>query len=99
MTGAEWSYLRISFDPTVSLHLSSFPPFNWSLYLAALGGSVGLWLGLGLMQLAQMAVKKFKVIYEHLSRGNVATEIVTLHHSEYSINVNDVPHETTEWFV
>ena len=58
MTVANWSYLRISLDPRVSLTSSSFPSFNWSTYLAALGGAVGLWLGLGIMQLIQMLIEQ-----------------------------------------
>ena len=57
-TAANWSYLTISFDQTVSLHRSSFPSFNWSTYLAALGGTVGLWLGLGIMQLMEILMQK-----------------------------------------
>ena len=63
-TAANWSYLTISLDQTVSLHRSSFPSFNWSTYLAALGGAVGLWLGLGIMQLIQMVVEKFQPLNE-----------------------------------
>ena len=67
MTAANLSYMRISFDPTVSLHSSSFPSFNWSSYLAALGGTVSLWLGLGIMQLIQMLVDKFEVVKQRLN--------------------------------
>ena len=67
MTAADWSYLTISFDPTVILHRSSFPPFNWSTFLAAVGGTVSLWLGLGIMQLIQMLVDKFEVVKQRLN--------------------------------
>ena len=51
VTAANWSYLTITMDQTLLLHRSSFPPFSWATYLAALGGIVGLWLGLGIIQL------------------------------------------------
>ena len=58
MTAANWSYLTISMDQTLLLHRSSFPPFNWATYLAALGGIVGLWLGLGIIQLLPIVGEK-----------------------------------------
>ena len=51
MTATNFSYLKISLDKTFWLHRSFFPPFNWVSYLAALGGIIGLWLGLGIIQL------------------------------------------------
>ena len=58
MTAANWSYLTITFDTLVTLEKSSFPPWTWSAYLAVLGGTAGLWLGLGIMQLIEILCRR-----------------------------------------
>ena len=58
MTAANWSYLTITFDPLVTLQKSFFPPWTWSTYLAVLGGTAGLWLGLGIMQLIEILCRR-----------------------------------------
>ena len=60
MTAANWSYLTITFDPVVTLEKSSFPPWTWSTYLAVLGGTAGLWLGLGIMQLIEILCRRLQ---------------------------------------
>ena len=50
------SYLTLSFDPQVTFQMPS--PWSWYTYLAALGGTLGLWLGLGLVQLIEIVVQK-----------------------------------------
>ena len=60
MTAANWSYLTITFDTLVTLEKSSFPPWTWSAYLAVLGGTAGLWLGLGIMQLIEILCRRLQ---------------------------------------
>ena len=57
MTAGNWSYLTISFDPLVTFQKPS--PWNWYTYLAAVGGTLGLWLGLGMVQLIEILAQKF----------------------------------------
>ena len=56
MTAGNWSYLTISFDPLVTIQKPS--PWNWYTYLAVLGGTMGLWLGLGMLQLIEILAQK-----------------------------------------
>lgn len=43
--------IKLTLDPTVETIESYFPEFSLSGFLADLGGSLGLWLGLGAVQL------------------------------------------------
>ena len=77
MTAADWSSLTISLDQNVILHRSLFPPFNWPTYLADLGGTVGLWLGLGIMQLIQMLVDRV-LSSVHFMKVYFLTQLIVL---------------------
>ena len=44
------SRIDIAFDNKVDTTIRDFPAFNFSSFLASLGGSLGLWLGLGILQ-------------------------------------------------
>ena len=56
MTAGNWSYLTISFDPLVTIQKPS--AWNWYTHLAVLGGTMGLWLGLGMLQLIEILAQK-----------------------------------------
>ena len=43
--------LDITFDQTVTVTESSFPSLSLSTLMAQVGGSLGLWLGLGIIQI------------------------------------------------
>ena len=58
MTAANCSHLTITFNTLVTLQKSSFPPWTWSTYLAVLGGTAGLWLGVGIMQLIEILCRR-----------------------------------------
>ena len=53
------STLIFSFDPEVVIERSDYPAFNWTTFFSDLGGSLGLWLGLGVSQLLEFTVKHF----------------------------------------
>ena len=58
-TASTLTRLRMTIDQTVVLHLSDYPPINFPVYLADLGGAIGLWLGVGIVQLIQKLVSHF----------------------------------------
>ena len=41
----------IAFSTTVKTYINDFPTFNFASFLAASGGAIGLWLGLGVQQI------------------------------------------------
>ena len=51
------STLDIIFSENVEVTTSPYPTFRLSQALASLGGSLGLWLGLGVAQAVEMALK------------------------------------------
>ena len=50
-TNLNVSRVDIAFYNKVDTTIRDFPPFNFSSFLASLGGSLGLWLGLGILQI------------------------------------------------
>ena len=44
------SRIDIAFYNKVDTTIRDFPTFHFSAFLASLGGSLGLWLGLGILQ-------------------------------------------------
>ena len=51
------SSIVISFNKNVQLKRIGFKEFNSSTFLADLGGSIGLWLGLGVVQILEILIK------------------------------------------
>ena len=45
------SRIDIVFYHKVDMTIRDFPTFNFASFLASLGGTLGLWLGLGILQL------------------------------------------------
>ena len=45
------SRVDIAFYNKVDMTIRDFPVFNLSSFLASLGGTLGLWLGLGILQI------------------------------------------------
>ena len=45
------SIIKINLDPVVETTESFYPKFSLSAFFADLGGSLGLWLGLGAVQI------------------------------------------------
>ena len=56
-TGKNTSSLTFTLDQTLTLYDSDFPGFGWVSLLTDLGGSLGLWLGLGVAQLVEIILK------------------------------------------
>ena len=52
-TSMKYNYSRvdIAFCDKVDMTIRDFPSFNLSSFLASLGGTLGLWLGLGILQI------------------------------------------------
>jgi hypothetical protein len=49
--------LALTFSPTVKVTTTDFVSLELSTFLSDVGGSIGLWLGLGVLQAAEMVVK------------------------------------------
>lgn len=45
--------IQLDFHPEVKITESYFPPFSVSTFFANFGGSLGLWLGVGAVQLLE----------------------------------------------
>ena len=55
-----------SFHPQVEMRLSQYPDFSWTTFFTDLGGSLGLWLGLGVSQLLEFFLRNIFKISGHL---------------------------------
>ena len=47
----------LSFKKQMAVTVTDFTPFSLSIFLSNVGGSLGLWLGLGLLQLGELTIK------------------------------------------
>ena len=56
-TAKNHSSLHLTLDQTLTLYDSDFPGFSWVSLLTDLGGSLGLWLGLGLAQVVDILLQ------------------------------------------
>ena len=60
-TSTSWdkniSSIVLTFNPIIQLKRLGFSEFNYSTFLADLGGSIGLWLGLGVVQILELLLK------------------------------------------
>ena len=56
------SSFEITFDQTVRITESFYPPPSLSTLFADLGGSLGLWLGIGILQLSVNVIDFIKNI-------------------------------------
>ena len=52
MMGPRRSTLDITFKQSVTVTEYFYPEFSFSDFLSSMGGALGLWLGLGVLQLA-----------------------------------------------
>ena len=52
-----YSKIDITFEKLVPVHKSQFSVFNLAQFLSALGGTMGIWLGVGILQSLQIAIK------------------------------------------
>ena len=50
------SSLVFTFDQSVTLYDSDFPGFDWVAFFTDLGGSLGLWLGVGVAQVVEIVL-------------------------------------------
>ena len=53
----DWTSLVFSFDPEVLVSVSQYPEFSWTSFFTDLGGSLGLWLGLGVSQILEFFLR------------------------------------------
>ena len=62
-----YSELDISIDQTVSVEEYFYPEFSMADFLSSLGGSLGLWLGVGVVQIGgygTIIVQKLKSMFQ-----------------------------------
>ena len=56
-TGKGASRIEITFSDSVDTYINEFPTFNISSFLAEIGGAIGLWLGLGVIQIMENIIR------------------------------------------
>ena len=66
--------LAVAFTKTLKITTTDFVPFSLAESLASLGGSLGLWLGLGLLQLGQEGVRGLGVLLQAAQGQGAETE-------------------------
>ena len=49
------SLFDMTFDQTVSIQEYYYPEFSFAEFIASIGGSLGFWLGVGVVQLGEYA--------------------------------------------
>merc|ERR1719233_444373 len=56
---SDWntSAIILTFSDNVIITKTDFLKFNFMIFLADIGGSMGLWLGLGLLQVLEISMK------------------------------------------
>ena len=54
------SRIDITFSTKVNRYIYDFPKFHFTSFLATLGGTTGLWLGLGVIQLLNSTVELYE---------------------------------------
>ena len=57
LNGRNNSILKITFSPTIHVTTTSFIKFELAKFLSDLGGSLGLWMGISLLQVVELFVK------------------------------------------
>ena len=65
ITSTSWnetSSIVFSFNPNLQLERIGFAEFNFPAFLADLGGSLGLWLGLGVVQMLELIINISRMI-------------------------------------
>ena len=56
-TNTNYSRIDIAFSGTLTITTSDFPKFNPAAFLSEIGGAMGLWLGLGVVQTIEILVR------------------------------------------
>ena len=56
-SSTNYSTVDLTFDQSVQLTATTFVKFSFSDFLSSVGGSMGLWLGLGLLQATELLVQ------------------------------------------
>ena len=59
---ADYATLDLSFDPTVEIKEYFYPEFSLQSFLSDVGGILGLWLGVGVVQLSGYIFDVFEII-------------------------------------
>ena len=59
------SVFDFTLDPTVTITEAYYPEFDLVSFLSKTGGAVGLWLGLGMVQLVQYVVTGAQMLKKH----------------------------------
>ena len=55
----EYTWIEFTFDQTVTVTRSFYPEISLTKFFADLGGSLGLWLGVGMLQMTAAFYEAF----------------------------------------
>ena len=58
-SGDNATTINLTFSQDVQVTTTDFLPFNFVTFLNDLGGCMGLWLGLGLVQTGDLVIRKY----------------------------------------
>ena len=64
------SRINITFSDQVSIVVTDFPKFDLAVFLSACGGSMGMWLGVGIVQAVEMVGRGLWRIKLHKKQNN-----------------------------
>ena len=64
------TYINMAFDHEVTVTESYYPDLSFTHLLAEVGGSLGLWLGVGLLQLSSIFINASTVFKSFLCKCN-----------------------------
>ena len=66
----KFSIIDIAFDQTVTVEEYVFPEFLMESFLSSVGGSLGLWLGVGVIQIGGYGGELFAKIKSYFVKEN-----------------------------
>ena len=66
-------FITVVFGETIKITTTDFVPFSLANFLSSLGGSLGLWLGLGLLQLGQEGLRGLGLLLRAAQQQEAAT--------------------------
>ena len=66
------TWFDFTFDQTVTVTRSFYPDLSWTKFFSEVGGSLGLWLGLGVLQMFLNVFESLKRFQEFVKKRKQA---------------------------